>query len=300
MNLVTLKKGNLASAICKYLLDNYLKLASIEELQVFLNKKYNANLAIDGEIGTQTYFYLYKELCNPQSPNIVFNGFYAQKFPKKQIVLHHTAGWDNAEGVFQWWQVDQQWHVATAIAISDTGKLIRGFDEDYWAHHIGMSNAFNTPRNTESVAVEICNWGCLEERNGEYFTYINNFGKTGKPITIPKERVIALDYKGFKFYEAYTDAEIAKVKIWILLMAMKYEIPLDYSHKDVFPKQGETSNRAIQGDAGIYSHNSFIDWKTDISPQPKMIEMLKEIAQIGKPIQVATTAEPKVKKEVKT
>jgi hypothetical protein len=37
------------------------------------------------------------------------------------------------------------------------------------------------------------------------------------------------------------------------------------------------SKNALSGVAGVYTHNSYRRDKSDISPQPKMIEMLKKL-----------------------
>lgn len=227
------------------------------------------SLVVDGLAGAATYNALYVHLLKVE--NIRFAGnFYQEIYQKRQIVWHHSAGWDNARGMFDWWVQDKVFHVATAVGITDDGTVSRGYDEQFWAHHIGMSNLQNLQRNRESVAVEICNWGALTETAQGL--------KTWAGVVLPADKAIELNYKGIKFFEVYTEAEIKALKYWTLLNAMRFDIPLAYSEFDMW----HLSNRAINGQAGLYTHNSFIDWKSDVSPQPKLIKMAKNLIDYAK------------------
>lgn len=258
------------------LLKEYYNTDSVMVFQKAMKDKgYNINP--DGDFGLISYATMYADLLKPTEYQ-GFTDFVRQETVKNQIVLHHSAGWDNARGMFADWQRDGQRGVATSIGITDNGEVVRGYNEAFWAHHIGMSNNYNLPRNMQSVAVEICNWGCLMKRGGLYYTWANDYGRKGPGVTLPENKVIKLDYKGWEYYEIYTDAEIATLKKWILLQSLRWNIDLTYRHEEMFPGLNEVSNKVIQGMNGIFSHNSYISWKTDISPQPKMIAMLKTLA----------------------
>lgn len=272
MKVLVIENGNTQRERIAMTILNEIGCKSIKEFQI------SKNLESDGIMGINTYSKLYE--CYLKIQNIDFrNNFHAQICNKKQIVLHHSAGWDNARGMFEAWKNDGLKHVATSIGITDDGAITRGFDEQFWAVHIGAWD-IGLPNYTElesqSVAVEICNWGALMERNGQFFTWVGNYGRTSAGVTLPKEKVIKLDYKGYPFYEIYTDEEIESLRRWVLLNALRFDIPLSYNPKDFW----EVSQKAIAGVAGLYTHNSFISWKTDISPQPKMIKMLEKFNQI--------------------
>lgn len=214
----------------------------------------------DGLFGPNSYNKLYQIYLKPENYN--FEGHYSRtQLNKNQIVLHHSAGWDNARGMFDWWKKDGVQHVATAIGITDNGNVIRGYDESFWAFHIGLGVQ---SLEQKSIAVEICNWGCLEQKQGKLLSW------TGAEV--PSNKVIELNYKGYKFYEVYTEAEIETTRRWILLNALRFDIPLSYNPTDFW----QVSQKALRGVSGLYTHNSYISWKTDISPQPKMIEMLEK------------------------
>jgi hypothetical protein len=185
--------------------------------------------------------------------------------------------------MIDYWQMDSRPGVATSTGINDDGKIYKAFDEQFWAGSIGCeAKVFiqhNIPlvRNNKgniinnaildqgAVAVEICNWGCLTEKNGKKLSWAN--------VEVPENKVIALDYKSFKFYERYTNDEIETLKRWTLLNALRFNIPLDYSEDDMW----QVSKKALSGQPGLYTHNSYRWDKNDVSPQPALIEMAKTL-----------------------
>ena len=58
----------------------------------------------------------------------------------------------------------------------------------------------------------------------------------------------------------------------MLLWKEKYNIPLTYN-EDIW----DVTTRALKGDAGVFTHNSVRYDKIDVTPQPKLIEMLKSL-----------------------
>jgi len=224
-------------------------------------------LEVDGLFGLMSYGKLYDLILKPKNPLKPFSDYFGFKYQKKQIVWHHTAGSDNPFNVYSWWANDGVAGVSTSVAIGGNGTLVRGFDESFWSHHLGMSNAYNYVRNQEAVAVEVCNYGCFVEKEGKLIH--PDYGNE-----LPREKAIQLDYKGYKFYEVYTDAQLKTLKYWTLLNAMRFGIPLVYRHEDMW----QVSNDGIRGKSGIFTHNSYLSWKTDVSPQPKLIEMAKGLA----------------------
>lgn len=245
------------------ILRNLLKLAGYKDVRDL--QKQN-KLDIDGVCGLASWSKLYIKLLNVLPVN--FEGYYyKQASNKKQIVWHHSAGSDDAVNMFEWWKRDNVTHVATCIGIEKSGRVVKGYDEGFWAHHIGMSNAQNQVRNIESIAVELTNWGNL---SANLTTWANT--------KVAQKDVIELNYKGSKFYEIYPDSQIKALELWTVLVALRFDIPLTYNEKDMW----EVSQDAINGKAGIYTHNSFISWKTDVSPQPKLIEMAKKLIEYTK------------------
>jgi len=230
-------------------------------------------LAVDGYVGINTFRAL-EAAFMPNSEAFWFSGYYPMDSDKKQIVLHHGASPGDGRNIFRNWQNDGISHVATAVAISNDGTLIRGYDEAFFAVHIGayqMRYPNYLALEAESVAVELANWGALQERNGKFYTWVNDYGKRGAGVEVPAQKIIKIDYKGIPYFERYTDVQVETLRRWIMLQAIRFNIPLRYEEKAFW----ELSPDAIAGKPGLFTHNSFVEWKTDIAPQPHIIKMLQ-------------------------
>lgn len=208
--------------------------------------------------------------------------FIEQETSKKQIYLHHTAGNSNPFATFKDWENNKE-RIATCIVIggkpkkNDThfdGQIVQGFSSKFWAYHLGLKESvfhnFNIPYTSldkSSIGIEICNWGQLTRKNSKFYTWANT--------VIAEEEVIILDkeYKGYKYFHNYTDAQIQSVKELLILWKDKWNIPLKYN-EDIW----DVTIRALKGESGIYTHNSVRYDKIDIYPHPKMIEMLKSLS----------------------
>jgi len=176
---------------------------------------------------------------------------YIKKETKKlQIVLHHTAGNSSGPGV---------------IKISSK----------YWGYHLGIKpdvfRAMGVPYRSldpNAIGIEICNWGPLEKVNGKYYNYVDRIVPTDQVCELP------VPYKGHKYYHAYTDAQIESVRQLLIYWNIIWNIPITYNENDMW----KVSKNALTAVPGLYTHNSYRKDKSDISPQPKMIEMLKSLS----------------------
>ncbi len=207
--------------------------------------------------------------------------FISESQVKTQIVLHHSAGWDNARGMFAGWAKDSQ-RVATCVGIEDQGTIYQGFWSGYWAYHIYLMSRYNNlPSNMvgyknkshaktlemQSIGVEICNWGSLTmSKDGSF--------KSWAGVTVDESKVIEYEsaFKGFNFYEKYTEKEIESIYQLCSYWGNKYGIPLKYSD-DIW----DVNLDAISGQPGIYTHVSYRTDKSDCHPQPNLIEALKAL-----------------------
>ena len=219
--------------------------------------------------------------------------YYTEIFDKSIIYLHHTAGGGRPDYVISGWDTDDKIDpktnkkvphaVATAFVIGGIstrnpkdnafdGKIYRAFDEKHWAHHLGTTFPNNRNLNRISVGVEICNFGPLRlsKQDGNFYTYVNSI--------VPKDQIIELEkpFRGFTYYHAYTDKQIAATKEFIL--AMKAKFPKIEMKTPLLTVEGfELNDKARAGVSGVFSHSNVRSDKYDLTPQPKMIAMLKEI-----------------------
>lgn len=200
---------------------------------------------------------------------------------KLQIVLHHTAGNSSGLNTMINWNNDNRGRIATCVTISGKnasnsydGEIVQGYSSKFWAYHLGIKQevfaAYGvTYQNLDKLAIgiEICNWGPLEKVGDKFFNYVDK--------EVPKDQVCELEkpYKGYKYYHAYTDAQIEAVRQLLVYWKKIYGIDITYKEADMWA----VSKPALSGTAGVYTHNSYRKDKTDISPQPKMIAMLKSL-----------------------
>jgi N-acetyl-anhydromuramyl-L-alanine amidase AmpD len=207
--------------------------------------------------------------------------FIDEEVKKVQIVLHHTAGNSSGVGTIKNWNSDDRGKIATCVTISgkgqskDTfdGEICQAFSSKRWAYHLGIKpDVFRSRKlpykalDPISIGIEICNWGPLEKVGDKFYNYVDR--------EVPADQVCELEkpYKGHKYYHAYTDAQIESVRQLLLYWNKIHGIDLTYN-EDIW----QVSDRALKGENGVFTHNSYRKDKTDVSPQPKLIAMLKAL-----------------------
>jgi len=208
--------------------------------------------------------------------------YFKEEISKKQIVLHHTAGNSSAPATIKMWNADDRGRIATCVVISgkglskDTydGEIAQCFSSKNWAYHLGLKQDIFRARGIAyqnldkiSIGIEICNWGPLEKKGSKFYNYVDR--------EVSPDQVCTLDspYKGYTHYHAYTDAQIESVRKLLIYWNETHGIDLTYREEDMW----NISDRALRGENGVFTHNSYRKDKTDISPQPKMIAMLKSL-----------------------
>lgn len=205
---------------------------------------------------------------------------------KKIIVGHHTAGANGAANTIHGWQFTSD-RVGTSFVISrgtkteKDGQIFQAFGSKYWAFHIAFSkntnkvpakyHDFNYEKEIakSSIGIEICNWGnLLKDKDGNFRNYVNDI--------VPANEVVTLDkpHRGYLYYHAYSDAQLASFKDLLIYLCDKYNIPKKFN-SDMF----DINLKALDGEAGIWTHVSFRADKFDLSPQPNLIKMFQEIEQ---------------------
>ena len=199
--------------------------------------------------------------------------YYAAAHPKKQIYLHHTVSGEGVSGDINWWK-NTSVRVATCVIIGHDGVIHQCFSSKFWAHHLGIKGAvfakqgmqnFNTKLNQQSIGIEIDNWGGLEKKADGWYTF------TGKKLSDDKVQEYPDGFRGFKAFEKYTDAQIEATRQLLEYWGEHYDIDLKYKGDRIF----DICKDALEGDNGVYTHCSVRPDKSDVHPQPNLIEMLK-------------------------
>lgn len=190
--------------------------------------------------------------------------------PKKptQVCLHHTASGPGTIGDITWWKRDGQ-PVSTPIVVERDGTAVQLYRTMRWAFHLGLKNAKYREVEAATIGIEIDSWGALKCRDGKFYAWPNNW-----TTWVPAAEVCVLEkpHRGNSFFHAYTSEQIETVRLLLIHWNDVYGIPLDYKGEQLFTL---SENAMYARVPGIYSHNSFRMDKTDIHPQPDMIEMLK-------------------------
>jgi N-acetyl-anhydromuramyl-L-alanine amidase AmpD len=167
----------------------------------------------------------------------------------------------------------QQGKVATAFIIGSKGTIVQCFSSKHWAYHLGLKeDIFNEAKvsyqslDKISIGIEICNYGPLTKRNGYYYNYLN------ARVDYTEVEFLSTKYKGHIYWQKYTDAQIESTRQLLVYLCDTYKIPRDY-YASIF----DIDKRALQGDRGIFTHNSVRKDKSDIYPCPRMIAMLENL-----------------------
>jgi len=194
---------------------------------------------------------------------------------KKQIVLHHTVSGQGVDGDIAWWRKTIE-RIGTAIIINWDGKIYQCFSSKYWAYHLG---AGNSTLDKQSIGIEIDSWGGLVRYNRQWYPAkwdekIKQFVANTSIKPIPEENVQTYEngYRGFYGFEKYTDAQIEAVRKLLVFWGERYKIPLDYNEE-----MWDVSSKALAGQSGVWTHNSYRKDKSDCHPDEGLVRMLKSL-----------------------
>lgn len=204
--------------------------------------------------------------------NLPKTQYHDESQPKRVVILHHTAG-GSAQSSIDWWKQTSE-RVGTSVVIDRDGTILQTFPFDKWASGLGIKQAtfskYNIPNinvrlDQISIQIELANYGGLTEKDGKFYTYTNKEIKNVTKYNTP--------YKGYKYYESYTEEQIKALEELILSLHKTYpSIKLDYN-EDMW----DVSKRALVGTWGIWTHTSYRSDKNDCHPQPELIKMLKNL-----------------------
>jgi hypothetical protein len=220
------------------------------------------------------------------------NKYFSDEYEKTQIVLHHTVSGPGVVGDITTWKKGK-YNVGVVIIIDRAGTPWQLFSSKWWAYHLGTGDH---SLDKHSVAIEIDNWGGLFLGDGS----LKQFGKNedgsprmiytvpgkyyayyGNVVDLPESRIQSYPdgYRGYYYFEKYTNEQIRTVGELILFWGKKYNIPL-YYNSSMF----NFSEEALRGKPGVWSHTSYRKDKSDIHPQPEMKEMLQTILTEPMPV----------------
>jgi len=224
------------------------------------------------------------DVLNPRAKSGLI--YYPEVTTKKQIVIHHTAGRQDAAGDIAGWR-RKTFSIATHYIIERGGQAEHVFADQFWSNHIGMNFSSNVRRNKESLSIELTSMGWLNKRNdGTYQGYVgkaktsSEWGGVSETYMVDNNGNIVRNpngYKGKKYFQSYSATQLTKMAGIINNWSQTYGINIaNLNFGDVFPSitRGIPSQAAIKGTPGIYTHNSYRGDKIDVMPQKELLEII--------------------------
>lgn len=211
--------------------------------------------------------------------------YFKNSLKKDKIFLHHTAGSYNPQFVIDGWN-NNPLRLGTAYVIgranpnakkndpSLDGQVLKFFEDNNWAYHLGIKEV-NYAISKSSIGIEMCNWGPLTPSENEYITYTHSEYPHGVPILNIKD-----SFRGYYYFEMYTEKQIASLKDTILYLANKYSIDVRAGIQkliDSGSKAFDVQQSALAGKPGLWTHVNVRADKMDCSPQPILIDMIKSL-----------------------
>ena len=223
------------------------------------------------------------------------NEYVKKETVKETIYLHHTAGGSRPDFSIGGWEKDfirdasgdpildesgnlQSLRVATSYVIgrrSSTtdetiwdGKILKAFDDKFWAYHLGITSN-SEELNSKSIGIEICNYGPLNlGKDGQFYNWVN------KPIRESEVVELSNSFRGYKYYEKYTDNQIESLRKLILYLENKWGLVIE---KGIYNDEWFNYDKKWFTNGGLRSHTQVRKDKFDIFPQKEMIQMLNSL-----------------------
>ena len=196
---------------------------------------------------------------------------------KEYVFLHHTAGWHNPFRTIDHWGRDNRGAVATEFVLGGQsikgndakydGKMVQAFPEGAYGWHLGKNGSQHM--HTHSVGIEVNNFGYLKD------------GKTYAGTTAHESQIVELDkeFRGYKYWHRYSDAQIEALHKWILWVAERDSIDVRAGLPALIKEKGvdafEWNEDAYYGRVkGLWTHTNTRKGKTDMFPQQELMDML--------------------------
>lgn len=203
---------------------------------------------------------------------------------KRQIVLHHTVSGEGITGDVNWWMHTPE-RVATSFIIDRQGTIHQLFDDKFWAYHLGLEQKWFTLAKVPykkldplSIGIELDSWGALTPHtNGEFYP-VKWDGKKivpnlkAKPVKYFYEYCTQSKFRNFQYFERYTTLQLSSLRDLLQHLCQKHNIPKQYND-DMWT----LSSNALSCKQGIFAHASYRKDKSDVHPQPELINLLKSL-----------------------
>lgn len=148
------------------------------------------------------------------------------------------------------------------------GKILKAFDDKYWAYHLDITSKNMEDLNSRSISVELCNYGSLSLRDGKFYNSVNR--------QVMESEVVQLDrpFRGFEYWERYTDSQIESLKSLILYLKNRWGMEFE---KGIYNEEWFNYNKVWLTNGGLRSHSQVNEEKSDLFPQKELLQMLNSL-----------------------
>ena len=146
------------------------------------------------------------------------------------------------------------------------GIILNAFDDKYWAYNKDIDSI---DFNSKSIGIEICNYGPLTlGRDGRFYNSVN------EPIN--EKDVIKLDkpFRGYEYYEKYTDTQIESLRTLLVHLINKHAIRIEGK---IYNEKWFDYNASWLKTGGIRTHSQVRRDEYGIFPQKELIQMLNSL-----------------------
>jgi N-acetyl-anhydromuramyl-L-alanine amidase AmpD len=223
-------------------------------------------------------------------------GYYKKMTQKNTIWLHHTTGGSRPDWTIGGWGKDFLKDESGGLILNERGKpkpirvgksyvigrrssstsekiwdgkVVRAFDDKFWAYHLGVSSQNNELLNSKSIGIEICNYGPLRlTPDGRFINCVN------KQINESEVCELSKPFRGSKYWEKYTNAQLDATSKLILYLSKKWEIDIN---KGIYNIDWFEYNESWFSLGGLRTNTQIRRDRYDLFPQKELIEMLNSI-----------------------
>jgi N-acetylmuramoyl-L-alanine amidase len=183
--------------------------------------------------------------------------FLPAKYPKRRIVLHHTAG--NVYGDLL--TLTQNKLVSVPYLIGRDGVIYNLFDWRGWSYHLGPGAiGGNETQSKLSIGIELTNYGFLIKKGEVLYTYLDEIYCTLADTELYKKVPM---YRGYEYFATYAAPQYLALNSLLQYLNKESGIPL----------QLMSENKRLAYTDSVLKHNGIVSHvnyrrsgKWDVSP----------------------------------
>ena len=121
-----------------------------------------------------------------------------------------------------------------------------------------------------SIGIELCSLGPITLKNGVFYDIYKR--------AVSSEKVVKISYKGYQYWEKYTEQQIKSVELLLRFLIEKFPKIKDKLRPTNYSTFVNIQQSALEMKESIVFHTSLRTDKSDIFGQEEMIQMLNNLS----------------------